>query len=493
MAQFRLSAQVISRKDGRSAVAAAAYRAGERLHDERLDMSFDYERRDGVEHTEIMLPEGAPERFRDRHALWNEVEAIERRADAQVAREVQLSLPHELTFEQRQELVREYVQSAFVDRGMIADIAMHTPDKDGDERNYHVHIMLTTRRIDGDSFGKKERDWNHKDTLQDWREQWAEIQNRHLRQHLGPDAPQVTHKSLADQGLDREATVHLGPTASAIERKGERSERGDTNREIAAANADRADWKSKKRELEDELSRRAPHQESSPQGLQDEMRKLRDAMVAERAKWQAEVSKIDAPAVVKAYEVRREIVAPARANLAEAEGNLEATKQRVGRVSSRRMTLASWVRNPQRMIWAKIREVHAMDRARREVARARAGLKVREQWMRSEQGRAYVVAKVDQSRAAAKPVISQKRTLERKIARVTKRIDRVERLREKLRVAEKIGVRSIARPVTVRNPEQLIRSVDQTVMKAVRAFSPEQQKRAMEAVRAMTRGLGLGR
>ena len=150
--------------------------------------------------------------------------------------------------------MREYVQSAFVDRGMIADVAMHTLDKDGDERNYYVHIMLTTRRIDGDSFGKKERDWNHKDTLQDWREQWAEIQNRHLRQHLGPDAPQVTHKSFADQGLDREATVHLGPIVSAIERKGERSERGDTNREIVVVNVDWVDWKSKKRELEDEFS-----------------------------------------------------------------------------------------------------------------------------------------------------------------------------------------------------------------------------------------------
>ena len=174
MAQYRFSAKVISRKDGRSAVAAAAYRAGERLQDERLEMSFDYRRRDGVEHTEIMLPEGVPQRLADRHTLWNEVERVEGRCDAQVAREVQLSLPHELTFEQRRELVRDFVQKAFVDRGMVADVAMHAPDKEGDERNYHAHIMLTTRSIHWDGFGKKDRSWNGKDTLQEWREQWAE-------------------------------------------------------------------------------------------------------------------------------------------------------------------------------------------------------------------------------------------------------------------------------------------------------------------------------
>ena len=104
-----------------------------------------------------------------------------------------------------------------------------------------------------------------------------------------------------------------------------------------------------------------------------------------------------------------------------------------------------------------------------------------------------MLAKVDQSRAAARPLQSQQRTLERKIARVSKRIERIEKLQEKLRVAEKIGVRSLSRPITVRSPDQLVRNVDRAVMKAVGAFSPEQQKRAIEAARAMTRGLGLGR
>jgi hypothetical protein len=490
VAQYRLSSKLISRGQGRSAVAAAAYRAGERLHDERLDMSFDYERRDGVEHTEIMLPADAPARLADRHTLWNEVEAVERRSDAQVAREVQLSLPHEFTFEQRQELVREFVQKAFVDRGMIADVAMHLPDKDGDDRNFHAHVMLTTRTVDAEGFGLKDRTWNSKEVLQDWREQWAEIQNLHLRQNLGHDAPQVTHESLADQGVDREATVHLGPTASGIERKGEESERGTMNREIQASNTDRSDWKARKREIEDELVQLSPHQESSTLGLQREMQQLRDTMVVERAKWQAEVISYEKPVIIKGTDLRREIIEPARKNLIDAERNLQTTKERVNRINARRMRLISWVRNPQRMIWAKIREVHAMDRSRREVARAKAALKVRKDWVRSEQGRAYVLGKVDQSFAAARPAIGQKRTLDRKIARASKRIERIEKLQTKLRVAEKIGVKSIVRPAQVRSPDQLVRSVDQTVMRAVRRFSPEQQKRAIDSVRGLTRGLG---
>ncbi|WP_236626933.1 hypothetical protein [Sphingomonas sp. MM-1] len=284
---------------------------------------------------------------------------------------------------------------------------------------------------------------------------------------------------------------HLGPTASAIERKGERSERGDINRDIHAANAERAAWKVRKREIEDELVRRTPHQPSSPQSLQAELRTLRDAMVAERAKWQAEVAAIGKPAVLKPYEVRRAILDPARTRLAQAERDLSATRERVQRLSTRRMQLAHWVKNPQRMIWAKIREVHAIDRARRDVARAKAGLRLREQWLGSEQGRAYVLAQVDRSHAAAKPLLGRRRTLARKIARASKRIERVDKLQQKLRVAEKLGVGAIARPVHVRSPDQLIRSIDQTVMRMARSFSPQQQQHALQQVRAIGRVIGL--
>src|SRR3546814_16216800 len=122
MAIFHLSVKVISRAAGRSAVAAAAYRAGERLHDERLDRDHDFRAKSGVEHSEIMLPESAPERFSDRATLWNEVEATEKRKDAQLAREVEFSIPREMSQDDGIELARDFVQAEFVERGMIADL-----------------------------------------------------------------------------------------------------------------------------------------------------------------------------------------------------------------------------------------------------------------------------------------------------------------------------------------------------------------------------------
>lgn len=493
MAQYRFSAKVISRKTGRSAVAAAAYRAGERLHDERLDMPFDYSRRGGVEHSEILLPTGAPDRFADRHTLWNAVEAVERREDAQVAREIQLSLPHELTFEQRHELVREFVQTQFVDRGMIADIAMHLPDADGDDRNYHAHIMLTTRAVSEEGFGLKERSWNSKELLQEWREEWAEIQNRALRLHLGADAPQVTHLSLEDQGIDREATVHLGPTASAIERKGERSERGDLNREIGASNEARAEWLVRRRQIEDELLERGRQFEDTPRGLADELGKLRVTMEAERDKWTAELRAKTVPEVVRGGDIRRAIDGPARERARLAERHLARTQERVERIRSRRMRLVSWIRNPQRMIWAKIREVHALERAQREVARARVALKVREDWLRSEPGKSYVANQVHASRSAAKAVENEKRTLARKIARADKRIAAVDRVQEKMQIADKMGLKTILRPVNAKHPVQAIRALDRNVTAAVSAFPVEARQKAIQAVRSMSLGRGLSR
>ena len=490
MAQYRFSAQVIKRSDGRSAVAAAAYRSGERLIDERLDMPFDFEKRGGVEHTEIMAPDGAPESFNDRAALWNAVEAAEVRADAQVAREVQVSLPHEMTFEQRQELVREFVQEAFVSKGMVADVAMHTPDPEGDQRNYHAHIMLTTRQIEGEGFGKKERDWNSNSQLKDWREQWADIQNRHLEKALGPDAPKVTHKSLQDQGKAREATIHLGPTASAIERKGERSDRGDVNRAVAADNAERQALAKSAVKTEDRIAELSPQTQTLTASLTKELTDYDAAMRRQVATWKAEQIAIRPPAIVKASEIRREVVGPAKAKLAEAERDLERTKDRVKGVAAKRGTVASFIRNPSRAIWAKIKEVHAMDRARLEVARARAGVKVREEWFRSEQGQRYVTSRVDKARQAAQPAKSQTRTLERKIKRVEKRIGNIEKLRERVQIAEQLGVKSWQRPVKTASPEALVRQLDAAAMKAFARATPQQLQQARQTVKSMslTRG-----
>ena len=238
MAQYRLSSQVIGRSTGRSAVASAAYRSGQSLADERTGQIHDFSRKTGVLHTEIMAPDNAPEWMRDRARLWNAVEIAERRGDAQLAREIQLSLPHELDDPQRLELVRGFIQSQFIDRGMIADFAIHAPGRDGDDRNHHAHVMLTMRELAGDGFGKKSREWNDKALLQTWREQWATQQNQTLERYGHPS--RVDHRRLEMQGIDREPQQHLGPHAHEMEQRGRPSRIGNENRAIDTANAARA-------------------------------------------------------------------------------------------------------------------------------------------------------------------------------------------------------------------------------------------------------------
>lgn len=257
-------------------------------------------------------PANAPEAFADRATLWNAVEAAEKRLDAQVAREVQLSLPHELDADQRRELVRDYVQREFVDKGMIADVAIHAPDEDGDQRNHHAHVMLTTRRVDETGFGAKERAWNARPQLAEWREQWAETQNRHLAKALGPNAPQVTHKSLEDQGIERAATIHLGPTASAIERKGERSDRGEVNRQIAVENVERRDIRKEITATYDRHAEVSPQTQSSTASLKTELANYQAQMQRQAAEWKAAKVAIVVPETIKIATVRREIVGPAR-------------------------------------------------------------------------------------------------------------------------------------------------------------------------------------
>ncbi|SEN85449.1 MobA/MobL family protein [Sphingomonas gellani] len=492
MAQYRFSAQVIKRSDGRSAVAAAAYRAGERLVDERLDMPFDYRSRDGVEHTEIMAPEGTKACFPDRATLWNAVEAAEKRGDAQVAREVQISLPHELSFEQRRELVRDFVQTAFVDKGMVADIAMHRPDKHGDDRNFHAHIMLTTRHADAAQFGTKAREWNSREQLAEWRQSWAETQNRHLVHALGPEAPKVTHKSLADRGLDREATIHLGPTASAIERKGEQSERGDVNREIRASNAERRALVKANEADQDRLSARSDQHSAWVQSIQKELAEHEATLQRQLAGWRAEKQAIRVPQVLKKSDVRQDIVLTSYGLRDTAAHHLAVTERRVQRIGFKREKLASFVRDPQRWVWAKIREVHAVDRARRELARQRTAVRVREQWLRSDKGQAYILKQIDRSYAAAQPAKQQVRALERKIRRVEKHAKAVGIVRERLKMAEELGVNTIPRLVKPQTARQFVRHVDAGVVRAFSRFSPQQLQQAQQTVRAAARGITLG-
>jgi len=209
MATYRFEAKIIGRSRGSSATASVAYRTAERLADERTGEVFDYTRRRGVLHTEILAPDGTPDWMHDRAQLWNAVERVEKRKDAQLARDLVLSLPHELTHGQRVELVRGFVQAEFVSHGMIADIAIHAPDRRGDQRNHHAHVMLTMRELTGEGFGKKARAWNDAEQLEAWREHWAQAVNRQLERY-GHDA-RVDHRSLEAQGVDRSPSRNRDP------------------------------------------------------------------------------------------------------------------------------------------------------------------------------------------------------------------------------------------------------------------------------------------
>ena len=237
MAIFHLSVKVISRSSGRSAVASAAYRGAERLHDERLDRDHDFTNKNGVVHSEVMLPEGAPQEFADRENLWNAVEAAEKRKDAQLAREVEFAIPRELTKEQGIELAREFVEAEFVAKGMIADLNVHWDiGKDGLPKP-HAHVMLTMREVSKDGFGAKVRDWNRTELVEQWRERWAEHVNERLAE-LDIDA-QVDHRSLEAQGIALEPQDKIGPAASRMGVRGLEAERIEEHRAVAQRNGER--------------------------------------------------------------------------------------------------------------------------------------------------------------------------------------------------------------------------------------------------------------
>lgn len=230
MAIYHFAAQAISRSAGRSATAAAAYRAGEKIHDERTGQTFNYGKKSGVEHTEIMAPANAPEWAHDRAKLWNAVEQAEKRKDSQVCREVEVSLPVELSHEDQCELVRGFVQKHFVDSGMVADIAIHRPKRE----NPHAHILLTMRDISPEGFSQKNRNWNDKQLLEKWREQWAEHTNRALKR-AGQSA-RVDHRTLEAQGIDRVPQIHIGAKTPEMEARGIRTDRATLALEIEVKN-----------------------------------------------------------------------------------------------------------------------------------------------------------------------------------------------------------------------------------------------------------------
>ena len=237
MAIYHLSAKVISRADGRSAVAAAAYRAAEELYDDRLARTHDFTNKAGVVHSEILLPDGAPERLLGRATLWNEVETSEKRKDAQLAREIEIALPRELDKAEAIRLARDFVHEQFVSRGMVADLNVHWGrTADGDEQP-HAHVMLTMRAVGPGGFGKKVREWNRTEVLVGWRERWAALANERLAE-LGYDI-KIDHHSHAAQGIGLEPQNKIGPAGARRETRGEDAERAAEHEDLARRNGER--------------------------------------------------------------------------------------------------------------------------------------------------------------------------------------------------------------------------------------------------------------
>lgn len=254
MATYRLSVSTASRAGGRSGTAMAAYRAGEKMEDRRTGQVFDYERKQGVQHAEIFLPEGAPDWASDRAELWNRSEAAHRRSAAIVAREIQVSLPHELNDEQRRELTGEFARFLCDRYGVAVDACIHAPHRDGDDRNHHAHLMICTRHFDAskrEGLGNNVREFDAvscqrsgtKNHVEEWRETWQQQLNKALERAevRGEDGAivQLDHRSYERQGSDQEPQIKEGPAATAMERRGEASDRVAMNEAIKERNEER--------------------------------------------------------------------------------------------------------------------------------------------------------------------------------------------------------------------------------------------------------------
>ena len=258
MAIYHCSIKIVSRGKGKSAVAAAAYRSGDLIKNEYDGIIHDYTRKGGVVHTEIMLPEHAPEEYTDRAILWNAVEKIEKAKNSQLAREIELALPVELTQEQNISLARDYISRHFVSAGMCADICIH----DKNDGNPHAHVMLTMRPFEQDgTWGAKSRkeyvldnngervklkngnfktckvdlmNWNEPTKAEEWRAAWAQSVNAVLEKQNIPE--RVDHRSYERQGIEQVPTVHMGVATTQMEKRGIITERGNMNRVIASIN-----------------------------------------------------------------------------------------------------------------------------------------------------------------------------------------------------------------------------------------------------------------
>lgn len=238
MAIYHFSVKTIARSAGRSATAAIAYRAAEKIYCEREGREHDYSRKTGVEHKEIYLPEGAPSHLKTREILWNEVEQRETRKNSTVAREFEIAFPSEFNQEQRLAMLDELCSSIVQRHQVAVDACVHAPHtrSGSDERNYHAHILISTRKLTQEGFTDKTRELDQKYSreIEHWREKFADICNTHL-ERAGSTA-RVDHRSYKDQEKELEATLHEGPTVTKLRRQGIETEISRSNDEIKQRN-----------------------------------------------------------------------------------------------------------------------------------------------------------------------------------------------------------------------------------------------------------------
>ena len=403
MSIYHCSIKIVSRAGGRSAVASAAYRAGEKLYNEETGLTHDFTHKGGVVMNEIILPDNAPRRYLDRQVLWNEVQQIEKRSDAQFAREVEVALPNEMTRDEQIECVRSFIQDNFIKEGMIADWALH----DKGDGNPHAHILLTLRGIDEheqwqqkqktvfangrdekgraiydptkpsydpkrkeetsqyripqlDKDGKQkvrvrkgkgteylwekitvpENDWNDHSKAEIWRSSWAEHCNRYLAKDK-----QIDHRSYARQGIDQVPTIHEGVVARQMETEGKTADRCQINREVRERNSLRKQI----REITEEITKLITEKARSIYGRFEKLRRtIRDPEGAG-----ADAGHPRTPAGGDRF------IARAAGRIAEAKRAADDTEQAIARTDNRINELKAMIKEVKANVYERFERLKA--------------------------------------------------------------------------------------------------------------------------------------
>jgi ATP-dependent exoDNAse (exonuclease V) alpha subunit len=398
MAIYHLNMVIHNRAAGHSAVAGAAYRTGEKLVDERTGEMHDYTKKRGIEYKEIIAPNSVEKP--DREIFWNKVEAKNKRSDAQVARDIKIAIPSELNKEEKIAVIKEFSQHIADKYSIAVDVAIHAPHRRGDSRNYHAHLLFSTNTLElvknGEIIlGNKVREFDNiavkksngklQHALEYSREKWSEICNQHLE--LSKKNVRIDHRTYKKQGIDKIPTIHVGAAATALERRGVETERGNMNREILENFIELENVKEALLEVTKELvsvKREAEALRPVPQGREPKRpAHVRQSRIATLA------------AQIKARE-------EATRQAAERQAALDAAKaQEAARQTAKRQTTVENIRRQiERDPWPKVLELEARMKKAAEQANSLAYL---ETW------RPLFEARLEKERAAQAQEIAKKR------------------------------------------------------------------------------------